>query len=132
MIAVRRFSLVVIATLMITADAAHAQLSSNWKGCTGNPDVEWKQQIERCSDLISSGAESQQNLAIAYYNRGLAYENLNNYAKAIADYSEALALDPEDADALLYRGLDKIRLGDKAGGDADIAAAKRIDPNIGR
>jgi tetratricopeptide (TPR) repeat protein len=57
---------------------------------------------------------------------------LNNYAKAIADYSEALALDPEDADALLYRGLDKIRLGDKAGGDADIAAAKRIDPNIGR
>jgi tetratricopeptide (TPR) repeat protein len=132
MIAVRRFSLVVIATLMITADAAHAQLSSNWKGCTGNPDVEWKQQIERCSDLISSGDESQQNLAIAYYNRGLAYENLDNYAKAIADYSEALALDPEDADALLYRGLDKIRLGDKAGGDADIAAAKRIDPNIGR
>jgi tetratricopeptide (TPR) repeat protein len=132
MIAVRRFSLVVIATLMITADAAHAQLSSNWKGCTGYPDVEWKQQIERCSDLISSGDESQQNLAIAYYNRGLAYENLDNYAKAIADYSEALALDPEDADALLYRGLDKIRLGDKAGGDADIAAAKRIDPNIGR
>jgi tetratricopeptide (TPR) repeat protein len=132
MIAMRRFSLVVMATFMITADAAHAQLSPNWKGCTGNPDVEWKQQIERCSDLISSGAESQQNLAIAYYNRGLAYENLNNYAKAIADYSEAFALDPEDADALLYRGLDKIRLGDKAGGDADIEAAKRIDPNIGR
>ena len=127
----RRFSLWLIAAALMTAGSAQAQLSPNWKGCTGNPDVEWKQQIERCSELIDSRAESRQNLAIAYYNRGIAYENLDNYAKAIADYTEALALDPEDADALLYRGLDKIRLGDKAGGEADIAAAKRIDPNIG-
>src|SRR6478609_7505460 len=127
----RRFPLCLIAAALMTAGSARAQPSPNWKGCTGNPDVEWKQQIERCSELIDSGAESRQNLAIAYYNRGIAYENLDNYAKAIADYSEALALDPEDADALLYRGLDKIRLGDKAGGEADIAAAKRIDPNIG-
>jgi tetratricopeptide (TPR) repeat protein len=128
----RRFSLALIATTLMTAGAARAQLSPNWNGCTGNPDVEWKQQIERCGELIESGAENRQNLAIAYYNRGLAYENLDDYAKAIADYTQALALDPKDADALLYRGLDKIRLGDKAGGEADVAAAKRIDPNIGR
>jgi len=127
----RRFALAVIAAALMMASSAQAQLSPNWKGCTGNPDVEWKQQIDRCSELIDAGAESRQNLAIAYYNRALAYENLDNYAKAVADYSEALALDPEDADALLYRGLDKIRLGDKPGGDADVAAAKRIDPNIG-
>jgi hypothetical protein len=37
-----------------------------------------------------------------------------------------------NADAYLYRGLDRIRTGDHAGGEADIAKAKRLDPNIGR
>ncbi len=109
----------------------HAQLSPNWEGCTGNPDIEWKQQIERCSALIADSAETQHNLSIAYYNRALAYENLDDYPKAIADYSEAITLDPTDADAFLYRGIDRIRTGDRIGGEADIAAAKRIDPNIG-
>ncbi len=111
---------------------SHAQLSPNWEGCTGNPDIEWKQQIERCSALISSGAETPHNLSIAYYNRALAYENLDDYPKAIADYSEAIALDPKDADAYLYRGIDRIRTDDRAGGEADIARAKQLDPNIGR
>jgi tetratricopeptide (TPR) repeat protein len=62
----------------------------------------------------------------------LAYENLDDYPKAIADYSEAIALDPKDADAFLYRGIDRIRNGDRPGGEADIAQAKQFDPNIGR
>jgi tetratricopeptide (TPR) repeat protein len=111
---------------------SHAQLSPNWEGCTGNADVEWKQQVQRCSALIASGAETPHNLSIAYYNRALAYENLDAYPKAIADYSEAIALDPKDADAFLYRGIDRIRNGDRPGGEDDIAQAKRLDPNIGR
>jgi len=42
-----------------------AQLSSKWEGRTGNPDVEWKQQVQHCSVLIDSGAETQHNLLIA-------------------------------------------------------------------
>lgn len=74
----------------------------------------------------------QENVAIAFYNRALAYENKEDYARAIADYDEAVRLNPNDADALLYRGLDKQRMGDKAGAEADVAAAKRINPNIGK
>lgn len=116
----------------VTAAGANAQLSPNWRGCTGNPDIDWRQQILRCTELIDSGAETRKNLSVAYYDRALAYENLNDYRHAIADYSQAAMLDPADADALLYRGIDRIRTGDRAGGEADIAAAKRIDPNIGR
>jgi tetratricopeptide (TPR) repeat protein len=126
----RRLVLALLAAVAMTASAS-AQLSPNWKGCTGNPDVDWKQQILRCTELIDSGRETQKNLSIAYYNRGLAYENLNDYPRAIADYSQAAVLDPTDADALLYRGIDRIRAGDRAGGEADIAAAKHLDPNIG-
>jgi tetratricopeptide (TPR) repeat protein len=125
-------TLAVVALMLARALPAFAQLSSNWKGCTGNPDVDWERQIAACTALIDSGAESKENTGVAYYNRALAYENLDKFNEAIADFTRAIALDPENAEAYLYRGIDKTRIGDPAGGDADIESAKRINPNIGR
>jgi tetratricopeptide (TPR) repeat protein len=125
--------LAIIAALMLAPILpASAQLSSNWRGCTGNSDVDWERQIVACTALIDNGAETQENRAVAYYNRALAYENLDKFKEAIADFTRAIALNPEDADSYLYRGIDRTRIGDKAGGDADIETAKRINPNIGR
>ena len=125
----------VVAGAMALAAAtgfANAQLSPQWQGCTGNPGIEWDQQIKSCTALIQSGQEATENLSIAYYNRALAYENKEDDEHAIADYSEAIRLNPSDAEAHFYRGLARARKGDKAGSDADIAEAKRINPNIGK
>jgi tetratricopeptide (TPR) repeat protein len=124
--------IVAIIALAATTVFANAQLSGVWQTCTGNPDVEWDLQIKSCTTLIQSGAESKENVAIAFYNRAQAHENMEDYDRAIADYNEAIRLNPNDADALLYRGLDKQRKGDKAGAEADIAAAKLINQNIGK
>ena len=55
---------------------------------------------------------------------------MGNYAAAIADDSAALAIDAKSASSLYVRGLARHKSGDAAGGDADIAAAKAIDPKI--
>ncbi len=119
-----------IVAVAATIICANAQLSSHWQACTGNPGIDWDQQIESCTALIESGKELKENVAIAFYNRALAYENKKDYARAIADFDEAIRLNPNDADALLYRGLDKQRIGNWASGEADVAAAKRMNPDI--
>ena len=34
-------------------------------------------------------------IATTYYNRGIAYDNLGQWDKAIADYSKAIEIDPD-------------------------------------
>lgn len=52
-------------------------------------------------------------------------------AAAIDDYSAALRINPKLASALYGRGLARLRMGDQAGSDADISAAKEIAAGIG-
>ena len=50
---------------------------------------------------------------------------------ASADGNQAIELAPNNDFALYWRGKAKRMIGDNAGGEIDIAAAKRINPNIG-
>ncbi len=66
----------------------------------------------------------------AYDSRGLAHLKMQAWAKAVADYDAALVARPDLTLSLYGRGLAKLHLGDTAGGNADIAAAKQGDPDI--
>jgi tetratricopeptide (TPR) repeat protein len=61
---------------------------------------------------------------------GFLHLRMRNYKQALADYNAALALAPNHASSLYVRGVIKRRLGDVTGGDADIKAAGKIDPEI--
>jgi tetratricopeptide (TPR) repeat protein len=61
-------------------------------------------------------------------NRGLAYHSKNDFDRAIADYTEVIRLDRQDATAHYNRGLAKLKKGDAPGGNADM----RLNPWIGR
>ncbi len=62
----------------------------------------------------------------AWFNRGGAWASLGQLQRAIADFDQVLQLQPTDAEALLARGEVRRRAGDVVGGDADIAAARRL------
>ncbi|MBV8752115.1 MAG: tetratricopeptide repeat protein [Hyphomicrobiales bacterium] len=66
----------------------------------------------------------------ALNSRGLVYLKLRAFDQAITDYSAAITQDAKDADSLYGRGLAKLQSGDTAGGNADVATAKAIDPDI--
>jgi Flp pilus assembly protein TadD len=63
-------------------------------------------------------------------SRGLVQLKLGTFDGAIADYSAAVAQDAKDADSLYGRGMAKLKKGDTASGNADLAAAKAIQPDI--
>jgi tetratricopeptide (TPR) repeat protein len=63
-------------------------------------------------------------------SRGLVRLRLGDYDKAIGDYDASLKLNPRNAWPLYGRGLAKIRKNSKTQGEADLAEAARLDPNI--
>jgi tetratricopeptide (TPR) repeat protein len=65
-------------------------------------------------------------------HRGDAYAKKEQYQRAIQDYDSAIALAPKSASALHGRGLAKIQIGDKAGGEADIAKATALNITGGK
>ena len=68
--------------------------------------------------------------ASAFRTRGFVYLKMGEIEKSIADFDTALLMIPQWDEAHYGRGLAKLLRGDSAGGQADIAAAKAITPDI--
>ena len=62
--------------------------------------------------------------------RALVYLRLDLNEASIADYTAALDVEPKNAIYLYGRGQAKLRNGDAQGGDADIEAARALNPKI--
>ncbi len=63
--------------------------------------------------------------------RALVLYQQGKYQEALDAYDAALAVNPKNAASLFMRGNTKGKLGDPAGKDADIAAARSIRGNVG-
>ena len=64
--------------------------------------------------------------AESYFNSGNNYLNLKEYKKAIADYTQAIQLNPHDADFYYNRGLAYYKLKEYEKAEADYNQATQL------
>jgi tetratricopeptide (TPR) repeat protein len=108
------------------------RLEPNYANAFNNRGVAYRNR----GDLDRAVADYDQAIPIkpdyfaAFYNRGLALTDKKEYAKAISDFTTALQADPKNPLALYRRGAAYLKNGDVDAGNADLAAAKMIKPDI--
>ena len=84
------------------------------------------QALADCSEALRLRPDASEMLN----NRGLVQLKLAAFDRAITDYDAAMNRNAKDAVSLYGRGLAKLKTGNTAGGNADIAAAKAIQADI--
>lgn len=107
--------------------ASTANMSPAWVACVTNPvDLT---RIEACTGLIESGRESRRNIAVAYFNRAVAFDGEGEHQLAIDDDSWVLRVQPNDQETLTNRGMAYIGAGDYPKALADLNKAIRLQPD---
>jgi len=84
--------------------------------------------IAACSRAIASGKFRGEELAAIYVSRGVEYKNKRGLDRAIADFDQAIRLDPKNTDAYTVRGMAWEAKGDFDRAIADYDQAIRLDP----
>ena len=110
---------------------ATAQTSAQaWNWCAGKDGASAELQINGCTAVINSRQETQEDLAVAFGNRGNGYQTKGDYYRAIADYDAAIQLNPNDPIVFSNRGIAYGSEGVIDRAIADFNEAIRLDPNF--
>jgi tetratricopeptide (TPR) repeat protein len=124
-----------IAVIAVTASfgpiAAGAQTPEQLNRCQGKEGATPDLRLDACTSIITSGKLAGKDLAVVYVNRGIAHRFKDNKAGSMADFTEAIRLDPNNADAFYNRAAEyRGGSGDRALAlaIADFDAVIRLDP----
>lgn len=97
-----------------------------WVRAVANKELDLA--LADCEVALKANAQD----AEAYETRSLVHFRKTDVAKARDDVDKALSLNGKLPKALYLRGLLKRRGGDAKGGDLDIAAAAKLDPQVAK
>ncbi|MEX1083986.1 MAG: tetratricopeptide repeat protein, partial [Xanthobacteraceae bacterium] len=123
----RRILLSICAMTIAAVAPARAQTQQQIDWCEGD-EVPSDLSIGGCTAVIQSGKFTGKKLAVAFYNRGIAYYYKKEYDRAIEDYSQAIRLDPKYAAAFVNRGIAYERKGQYDRAIENYSQVIRLDP----
>ena len=117
---------VCFAVLLFSVATSAQSPADNWARCEGSdPDAS----IAACTALIDSGKEDNENQAVAYNSRGIAHSMKNQQDQAIADFNQAIQLEPDYAGAFSNRANVYAARGDFDRAMADYNRAIQLKPD---
>jgi len=82
-----------------------------------------------CIDFLNRALELRPYFAAAYHSRGSAYNDLEEYQRAIADFDRAIELDPDNVATYINRGNAYDELKEHKRALQDYELAHELDPN---
>ena len=119
-------AIVLIAIFAAASGAAADEWNVPAPGDCGN--LEPERRIAPCGALIDTPGIAPDIRAKALFMRGLAFWQLNQRERALADYDQAIRIAPRHAPALNNRADALLRLGKPSQGIPDVDRALEIDP----
>jgi tetratricopeptide (TPR) repeat protein len=117
-------AVVLCLVLLLGESAAMADAASD---CDQGEDAELR--IEACTQLVQRSDQAPDELARAYKNRGSANAEIGRQDEAIADFTQAISLNPNYAIAFAGRAEAKLAKGDFDGAIADDTETLRVKAN---
>lgn len=124
-----RYATLALLFLVALTQTAPADFNQEIRRCnfeSPHPDI----RIVACTRNIQSGRFTGKNLALAFTSRGLAFREKRQWDKAIADYDEALRINPHIAATLTNRGNAYYFKGQFDRAIKDYDEAIRLSPNL--
>ena len=100
-----RLALAGLAVLAVLGGSALAA-GKDYATCFSEGKVDADQQIAACTPIAEDVTEASRLRVTAYFYRGLTRDGKKDWDGAIADYSQAITLDPTRASAYFNRGAD--------------------------
>jgi tetratricopeptide (TPR) repeat protein len=113
-------------TVATEAFALCTAWADDWADCQSALDLD--RAIRACTSTITAGRETSDSLAVAYANRGFAYDKKGDYERAIADENKAIELNPRLDIAYKNRGFAYGSRGDYDREIADDSKAIELNP----
>ncbi|WP_170754098.1 tetratricopeptide repeat protein [Ruegeria lacuscaerulensis] len=129
---IRVAALFIVATALLLSANAPSQSSVNYSElsltCFGGK-AKHTQAVSACTALLNGNGATEANRNALFRFRGRAYYRDRQFDMAVADYTRALAVYPNDANSFLRRAFAYDALGDTQAAAADYDSALQIDPD---
>jgi tetratricopeptide (TPR) repeat protein len=120
-----------VSTAIVGPATFHGQATTGPAGDCANAQLEAPQRIAACTAYMNLPDADDEQIAVAYVDRGDAYDQSGNYDEAIKNYDQALQLQPDYAAAFNNRGSAQLSKKEYDRAIRDFSEAIRLSPDSG-